>query len=75
LATIRALDYRSKFWWAGKHVPLFSNVGATPCTKYRVWNEIKDTFISCEALTAINHELKTFKKKIAISDIGKYLQK
>jgi UDP-N-acetylmuramate dehydrogenase len=40
-----------------------------------IWNEIKDTFISCEALTTINHELKTFTKKIAISDIGKYLQK
>jgi UDP-N-acetylmuramate dehydrogenase len=51
------------------------NVELLPVQNIEIWNEIKDTFISCEALTTINHELKTFKKKIAISDIGKYLQK
>jgi UDP-N-acetylmuramate dehydrogenase len=35
-----------------------------PRTKYRAYGtEIKDTFISCEALTTINHELKTFTKE------------
>jgi UDP-N-acetylmuramate dehydrogenase len=51
------------------------NVETTPVQNIGAYGtEIKDTFISCEALTTINHELKTFTKKIAISDIGKYLQ-
>jgi UDP-N-acetylmuramate dehydrogenase len=40
------------------------NVGATPVQNIGAYGtEIKDTFISCEALTTINHELKTFIKE------------
>ena len=40
------------------------NVGATPVQNIGAYGtEIKDTFISCEALTTINHELKTFTKE------------
>jgi UDP-N-acetylmuramate dehydrogenase len=40
------------------------NVGATPVQNIGAYGtEIKDTFISCEALTTINNELKTFTKE------------
>jgi UDP-N-acetylmuramate dehydrogenase len=35
-----------------------------PRTKYRYGTEIKDTFISCEALTTINHELKHSQRRL-----------
>jgi UDP-N-acetylmuramate dehydrogenase len=40
------------------------NVGTTPVQNIGAYGtEIKDTFISCEALTTINQELKTFTKE------------
>ena len=40
------------------------NVGTTPVQNIGAYGtEIKDTFISCEALTTINQELKTFTKQ------------
>jgi RNA-splicing ligase RtcB len=46
----------TKFWRTGKHVIIPGNVGTTPVQNIGAWNEIKDTFVSCEALTIINQK-------------------
>jgi UDP-N-acetylmuramate dehydrogenase len=58
------LDYRPELW-TGKHVPIPGN-GTTPVQISGHGTEIKD--ISCEVLTTINQELKTFTKEECLLD-------